>query len=113
VHGLAPFLDAVELHHENWNGTGYPKGQSGEETPIDARIIHVADAYDAMTTDRSYRRGFTHERAIEILRENAGTQFDPSIVEVFINMPREILLHGASMQSKPAEPAEAEMVVAV
>ncbi|HEY4379097.1 MAG TPA: HD-GYP domain-containing protein [Acidobacteriaceae bacterium] len=91
VGGLAPFLDAVELHHENWDGSGYPKGQSGEATPVDARIIHVSDAYDAMTTDRSYRRGLTHERAIEILREYAGIQFDPRIVEVFANLPRHML----------------------
>jgi HD-GYP domain-containing protein (c-di-GMP phosphodiesterase class II) len=91
VQGFAPYLAAVELHHENWNGTGYPKGQCGEETPIEARIIHVSDAYDAMTTDRSYRRGMTHERAITILIENAGTQFDPRIVDVFINLPRGIL----------------------
>jgi HD-GYP domain-containing protein (c-di-GMP phosphodiesterase class II) len=55
VQGFAPFLAAVELHHENWDGTGYPKGQSGKETPIDARIIHVADAYDAMTTKSVFR----------------------------------------------------------
>ncbi len=91
VQGFAPFLPAVELHHENWNGTGYPKCQVGEETPIDARIIHVSDAYDAMTTDRSYRRGMTHEKAISILIENAGIQFDPHIVDVFVNLPREIL----------------------
>jgi HD-GYP domain-containing protein (c-di-GMP phosphodiesterase class II) len=91
VQGFAPFLGAVELHHENWNGTGYPKGQSGEETPIDARIIHVSDAYDAMTTDRSYRRGMTHEKAISILIEYAGIQFDPHIVKVFVNLPDEIL----------------------
>jgi putative nucleotidyltransferase with HDIG domain len=91
VGGLAPFLDAVELHHENWDGSGYPRGQSGEATPVDARIIHVSDAYDAMTTDRSYRRGLTHERAIEILREYAGIQFDPRIVEIFANLPRHIL----------------------
>lgn len=91
VGGLAPYLDAVELHHENWDGTGYPKGQRGEETPVDARIIHVSDAYDAMTTDRSYRRGLTHERAIAILREYAGTQFDPHVVVLFTNLPREII----------------------
>jgi putative nucleotidyltransferase with HDIG domain len=91
VGGLAPFLDAVELHHENWDGTGYPKGQSGEQTPVDARIIHVSDAYDAMTTNRSYRRGLTHERAIEILREYAGTQFDPNIVELFTRLPRSLV----------------------
>jgi HD-GYP domain-containing protein (c-di-GMP phosphodiesterase class II) len=91
VKGLAPYLSAVELHHENWDGSGYPAGQKGEETPIEARIIHVADAYDAMTSDRSYRRGLAHERAIEVLREYAGTQFDPRIVEQFARLPRHLL----------------------
>lgn len=91
VRGFAPYLPAVELHHENWNGSGYPKGQKGMETPIDARIIHVSDAYDAMTTNRSYRKGISHERAIAILIENAGIQFDPEIVQVFANLPQELL----------------------
>jgi HD-GYP domain-containing protein (c-di-GMP phosphodiesterase class II) len=91
VEGFAPYLDAVELHHENWDGTGYPKGKSGEETPIDARIIHVSDAYDAMTSHRSYRRGMTHEQAIDELIRCAGTQFDPDIVDVFVNLPRKII----------------------
>ena len=97
VQGFAPYLAAVELHHENWNGTGYPKGQVGEQTPIEARIIHVSDAYDAMTTNRSYRRGMTHEKAISILIEFAGTQFDPRIVDVFVNLPREILTKHATV----------------
>jgi HD-GYP domain-containing protein (c-di-GMP phosphodiesterase class II) len=84
VHGFGPYLDAVELHHENWDGSGYPHGQSGETTPIDARIIHVADAYDAMTTDRPYRPGMTHEAALRDLSANAGTQFDPAVVRHFI-----------------------------
>jgi HD-GYP domain-containing protein (c-di-GMP phosphodiesterase class II) len=91
VGGLAPYIDAVELHHENWDGTGYPKGQSGEETPVDARIIHVCDAYDAMTTSRSYRRGMTHVQATRQLITYAGTQFDPRIVELFASLPREIV----------------------
>lgn len=91
VEGFAPYLGAVELHHENWDGTGYPHGQKAEQTPIDARIIHVADAYDAMTTNRSYRRGMTHEKAVSILVENAGIQFDPSIVSVFIALPLDML----------------------
>jgi HD-GYP domain-containing protein (c-di-GMP phosphodiesterase class II) len=86
VQGFAPYLAAVELHHENWDGSGYPRGQSGEETPLAARIIHVSDAYDAMTTDRPYRRGMSHDRAISILREFAGRQFDPRVVEVFTNL---------------------------
>jgi putative nucleotidyltransferase with HDIG domain len=91
VQGLAPYIEAVELHHENWDGTGYPKGQSREETPVDARIIHVSDAYDAMTTNRSYRRGMTHQQAIRELFTHAGTQFDPRIVQVFARLPRAIV----------------------
>jgi putative nucleotidyltransferase with HDIG domain len=91
VRGLAPYVNAVELHHENWDGTGYPLGQSGEETPVDARIIHVSDAYDAMTSNRSYRRGMTHEQAMHELLKNAGTQFDPRVVELFAKLPLEIL----------------------
>jgi HD-GYP domain-containing protein (c-di-GMP phosphodiesterase class II) len=86
VHGFTPYLGAVELHHENWDGTGYPRGQHGEETPIAARIIHVADAYDAMTTDRPYRRGMSHEQALAILQEYAGRQFDPRVVVAFIHL---------------------------
>jgi HD-GYP domain-containing protein (c-di-GMP phosphodiesterase class II) len=113
VQGLAPFLPAVELHHENWDGSGYPRGQRGEETPIDARIIHVCDAYDAMTTDRSYRRGMTHERAISILIENSGIQFDPRVVEVFLQLPREILTrHAASPEREGGVVEEAAMAVA-
>jgi len=91
VHGFADYLSAVELHHENWDGTGYPHGQKGLETPVDARIIHVADAYDAMTTNRSYRRGMSHEKAIGELLGNAGIQFDPKIVDIFVKLPQELL----------------------
>jgi len=84
VTGFAPYLDSVELHHENWDGTGYPWGQRGLETPIAARIIHVADAYDAMTTDRPYRPGMNKEEALVILRRHAGRQFDPAIVDAFM-----------------------------
>jgi HD-GYP domain-containing protein (c-di-GMP phosphodiesterase class II) len=86
VQGFAPYLEAVELHHENWDGTGYPRGQSGEATPLAARIIHVSDAYDAMTTDRPYRLGMSHSEAISILREFAGRQFDPRVVDVFTSL---------------------------
>ena len=107
VQGFAPFLAAVELHHENWNGTGYPLGQRREETPIDARIIHVADAYDAMTTERSYRRGMTDASAVNELQRYAGIQFDPVIVAAFVAMPRQqsepppVWLHAAAI-SAPA-----------
>jgi putative nucleotidyltransferase with HDIG domain len=102
VQGFAPFLPAVELHHENWDGTGYPKGQSGEETPIDARIIHVVDAFDAMTTDRSYRHGMEHEKAIAELIEYSGIQFDPRIVETFVNLPPEVFKRQAAELETPS-----------
>jgi HD-GYP domain-containing protein (c-di-GMP phosphodiesterase class II) len=107
VGGFASYLGAVELHHENWDGTGYPHGQKAEQTPIDARIIHVADAYDAMTTDRSYRSSMTAEKAISILIENAGTQFDPNIVPIFIALPVEVLQPNGS-----SSPADVEEVLA-
>ena len=91
VQGFVPYLAAVEFHHENWDGTGYPNKQSGTRTPIEARIIHVADAYDAMTTNRSYRAGMTREKAMCILIEHAGTQFDPHIVALFSDLPDDVL----------------------
>lgn len=113
VQGFAPFLPAVELHHENWNGTGYPKGQRGEETPVDARIIHVSDAYDAMTTDRSYRRGMMHEKAISILVEYSGIQFDPRIVATFAALPVEVLTREAEGMERKKMHEEPAMAVAV
>jgi putative nucleotidyltransferase with HDIG domain len=112
VGGLAPYIDAVELHHENWDGTGYPKGQSGEETPVDARIIHVSDAYDAMTTSRSYRRGMSHEQAIRELITYAGRQFDPRIVELFVSLPREIVRGQQSLHEDQSQRVEFEAVEA-
>jgi len=84
VGGFQLYLPTVELHHENWNGTGYPHGLRGEAVPLPARIVHVADAYDAMTSSRPYRRAMSSEEALRILQQNAGTQFDPSIVPVFV-----------------------------
>jgi putative nucleotidyltransferase with HDIG domain len=110
VQGFAPYLAAVELHHENWNGTGYPHGQRGEETPIDARIIHVADAYDAMVTDRSYRRGRTHEKATEELVTFAGIQFDPRIVEAFLRLPRNTFEQHEAWPAAVAAPHEIEHI---
>jgi diguanylate cyclase (GGDEF)-like protein/putative nucleotidyltransferase with HDIG domain len=72
-------------HHEKWDGSGYPNGLKGEAIQIEARIISVADAYDAMTSERSYRRGLSMVEAIQELKRFSGTQFDPKIVEVFVN----------------------------
>ncbi|MEI8201104.1 MAG: PAS domain S-box protein [Eubacteriales bacterium] len=72
-------------HHEKWDGKGYPNGLKGEEIAVEARIIAVADAYDAMTRDRSYRKGFSKDEAAVEIRRCSGTQFDPAIADVFVN----------------------------
>jgi HD-GYP domain-containing protein (c-di-GMP phosphodiesterase class II) len=97
VSGFAPFLNTVELHHENWDGTGYPKGLAGEEIPVDARIVHVADAYDAMTSDRAYRKGMSHERAVSILIECSGTMFEPRAVDAFVRIPHAMITRHSNL----------------
>ena len=88
VHEFERYLPVVELHHENWDGSGYPHGQCAEETPRSARIVHVVDAYDAMTSDRPYRKGLGMDAAIAELQKWAGKQFDREIVAVFIGLLR-------------------------
>jgi HD-GYP domain-containing protein (c-di-GMP phosphodiesterase class II) len=73
-------------HHERYDGKGYPRGIKGEDIPIRARIISVADAYDAMTSDRPYRKKMTHEEAVTELIDNKGTQFDPKIIDIFMSI---------------------------
>lgn len=91
VNDTAELAELVLAHHERWDGKGYPKGLKGEEIPLQARIIAIADAYDAMTSERAYRNSLSEEAALEELRENAGTQFDPEIIRVFIEkMPYKI-----------------------
>ncbi len=82
LHVLMP---GVRNHHERYDGNGYPDGLRGEETHLIARIIAVADAYDAMTTDRVYRKGLSYEEACQELEKGAGTQFDPKLTIAFIN----------------------------
>ncbi|MCL2637176.1 MAG: response regulator [Oscillospiraceae bacterium] len=73
-------------HHEKWNGTGYPYGLSGEEIPLEGRIMAIADVYDALVSERPYKKPFTHEKAVEIIKEDSGIHFDPKIVEAFLNV---------------------------
>lgn len=87
VSGFNRFLPVVELHHENWDGSGYPHGLKAEATPLTARIVKVADAYDAMTSDRPYRRGMSHEEALAILRESVGTELDHDVFAAFSRVP--------------------------
>lgn len=77
----------VLFHHERYDGKGYPFGKKGKETPIEARIFSVADALDAMTSDRPYRKAFSYEYAYNEILKCSGTQFDPDIVEIFKSIP--------------------------
>ena len=74
---------AVRHHHERWDGSGYPQGLGGDESPLIARILGLADAFDAMTSDRPYRKGFSMDRAVGVVRDCAGTQFDPGLAKAF------------------------------
>ena len=92
--GFDSILDLVELHHENWDGTGYPYGLAEHKIPLEARIVRVADAFDAMTTDRSYRTGHSPESAIEEIRACSGRQFDPNIARAFLDVLSRGEAHG-------------------
>ena len=86
VAGLESTLDAVRHHHEHWDGSGYPSGLKGQECPLIARLMAVADAFSAMTTDRPYRKALDYAQALAILEAGAGKQWDPECVEVFLGV---------------------------
>jgi diguanylate cyclase (GGDEF)-like protein/putative nucleotidyltransferase with HDIG domain len=101
VESLSGCLAAIQYHHERYDGTGYPAGLKGDNIPLDARIMAVADSYDAMTSLRPYRQGkFTSEQALAELKHCAGAQFDPKIIEVFATLSERQL-------AKRANPNEA------
>ncbi|HAX71577.1 MAG TPA: GAF domain-containing protein [Anaerolineales bacterium] len=83
---LLPALDIPYCHHEKWDGTGYPRGLMREEIPLAARIFTVVDVFDALTSDRPYRPAWTKNKAIEYIRQQAGSHFDPRVVDVFLNL---------------------------
>ncbi|SHM79299.1 PAS domain S-box-containing protein/diguanylate cyclase (GGDEF) domain-containing protein [Caldanaerovirga acetigignens] len=83
---LAPIAEYILSHHERWDGKGYPQGLKGKEIPLLSRILAVADAFDAMTNDRPYRKAMSREEAIAEIKRNAGTQFDPEVVRAFIQI---------------------------
>jgi putative two-component system response regulator len=71
------------LHHERWDGSGYPFGLAGEDIPLEARIVAVVDTYDALASERPYKKAFPEEKCLEIIGESAGSHFDPRVVEAF------------------------------
>jgi HD-GYP domain-containing protein (c-di-GMP phosphodiesterase class II) len=83
---LKPIADWILKHQEHWDGQGYPLGLSGQDIPVECRILAIIDAYDAMTSDRPYRKAMSNQDAIAEIRRCSGTQFDPELVEKFIEM---------------------------
>jgi HD-GYP domain-containing protein (c-di-GMP phosphodiesterase class II) len=107
--GSSNFLQMAEeivfCHHERWDGTGYPRGLAGAQIPLAARIVAIADAYDAATSRRVYKAALSHEDAVADIRGQAGKQFDPNLVDLFLQVEsdfQEIAL-GASREKPSCE----------
>jgi diguanylate cyclase (GGDEF)-like protein/PAS domain S-box-containing protein/putative nucleotidyltransferase with HDIG domain len=100
VHEFSEIADFILAHHEKWDGTGYPNGLKGEAIPLEARIIAVVDAFDAMTSQRSYRAPMEAEKAVAEIKRCAGSQFDPRVVEAFLQQqarrPKQVELSEAA-----------------
>ena len=89
IHYLHGALDIPYCHHEKWDGSGYPRGLKGEQIPLVARIFAVVDVWDALTSDRPYRKAWSKEKAHQCIQGEAGTHFDPRAVELFLKMASE------------------------
>jgi putative nucleotidyltransferase with HDIG domain len=98
---MHPIVPLIRHHHESWDGSGYPDGMKGEEIPLISRIISVADMYDAMTSDRPYRKRRTHQEAVAEILGTTGTKLDPRVAEAFLQVLKEI------------SPADAEFTMVV
>ena len=77
--------DIATYHHERWDGTGYPKGLKGEDIPLSARIMAIADVFDALVSERCYKEAMSPEEAFKVIKEESGSHFDPNLAEVFLN----------------------------
>ena len=97
---LRPALDIPYCHHERWDGSGYPRGLMGEKIPFAARIFAVVDVWDALTSDRPYRQAWTQERAMEYLQAKVEVDFDPQVVEMFLQMIETYQFGDISVQSQ-------------
>jgi HD domain len=98
---FGPYLDGARHHHERYDGRGYPDGLAGEDIPFDARIIAVADAYEAMTANRAYRAACSHEEALRRIADGSGTQFDPRCAAAFMALE----IHRQRLRQTPCAPA--------
>jgi diguanylate cyclase (GGDEF)-like protein/putative nucleotidyltransferase with HDIG domain len=106
-----PVVPVVRHHHERWDGRGYPDGLTGDQIPLTARILSVVDAFDAVREDRQYRKAMTRDEACRFIGDNAGSQFDPTVVSAFLaNLPKyeaEIAAHKSELQTVFAQSKQA------
>jgi len=111
-----PVAPVVRHHHENWDGTGYPDGLKGEEIPLGARILSVVDCFDALTSDRPYRRRMTEQEALRIIVDRRGIMYDPAVVDAFVGCyarimpPRDAAPRPAAPEVPAAQPDEAPAI---
>jgi HD-GYP domain-containing protein (c-di-GMP phosphodiesterase class II) len=89
---LRESLNIPFCHHEKWDGTGYPRGLTGMQIPLEARLFAIVDVWDAITTDRPYRKSWPREKALRYIREQSGIYFDPQLVEMFLQEMEERLI---------------------
>src|SRR4029077_6608732 len=97
-----PVAPIILSHHERWDGKGYPKGLSGEDIPIGARILTIVDYFDAVTTERPYHKALSHESAVGLLKHEAGRALDPTLVDIFVTMLPS-LIAAANVEQSAAE----------
>ncbi|MCR5461235.1 MAG: HD domain-containing protein [Acetatifactor sp.] len=102
---LKEAMNLAAYHHEKWNGKGYPYGLAGEEIPLSARVMAVADVFDALVSRRCYKEPFSYEKAISIITEGSGLHFDPQVVEAFLASEEEVkeVLYRHEEQAVPEE----------
>lgn len=102
-------LEIAYSHHEKWNGKGYPQGLEGENIPLAARLMAVADVYDALISKRPYKEAFPHEQAMEIIRAGRGSHFDPNMVDAFCAIEQDIQAIALHHQDEPNNPVQAAL----
>ena len=102
---LTESIEMASYHHEKWDGSGYPNHLKGEEIPLSARIMAVADVFDALIAERVYKKGFSYEKAMSIITEGAGKHFDPVIVEAFTRISKALYDARTKLTPENAEPA--------
>ena len=102
---LRDVVSVIKSHHEHFDGSGYPDGLKGNEIPLNSKIISIADAYDSLVSNRSYRQGSSHDAALAQIKSQSGRQFDPLIVEAFCAIVDEAIEEIARVQAKVAEQA--------